>query len=83
MEYLPNGDLQNYLHSPLSEKEARHIVLQVLEGLQFMHDNGFTHRDLKPAVSSTVCNYTNSLHGLMLWTNVEYLSQVQRPRLVG
>ena len=61
MEYLPNGDLQNYLHSPLSEKEARHIAVQVLEGLQFMHDNGFTHRDLKPAVSSPMCYLNNSI----------------------
>jgi len=49
MEYLPNGDLQNHLGSPLPESEARTIVTQVLEGLQFMHQNGFTHRDLKPA----------------------------------
>ena len=51
-EYFPNGDLQKYLSSSLIEKEARHIILQVLEGLQLMHDNGFVHRGLKLAVSS-------------------------------
>lgn len=66
MEYLPDGDLQKYLHSPLLEEEARHIILQVLEGLQFMHDNGFTHRDLKPAVSSTIDCKINSLLELIL-----------------
>lgn len=54
MEYLPNGDLEKYLGSPLPEEEARDIVHQVLEGLQFMHENDFTHRDLKPAVSAAI-----------------------------
>jgi calcium/calmodulin-dependent protein kinase I len=51
MEYLSDGDLHKYLGSPLLEKEGKHIVFQILEGLHFMHDNGFAHRDLKPAVS--------------------------------
>lgn len=50
MEYLPDGDLHKYLNSPLPEKEGRHIVSQILEGLRFMHEIGFAHRDLKPAV---------------------------------
>ena len=54
MEYLPNGDLHKYLSSPLPEKEARQIVFQILEGLQFMHDIGFAHRDLKPAVNIAI-----------------------------
>ena len=51
MEYLPDGNLHQYLSSPLSEKEGQHIVFQILEGLNFMHDKGFAHRALKPAVS--------------------------------
>jgi serine/threonine protein kinase len=54
MEYFPLGDLQSYLSSPLSEKEAKQIASQILEGLSFMHDNGFAHRDLKPTVSLLV-----------------------------
>jgi serine/threonine protein kinase len=54
MEYFPLGDLQNYLSSPLSEKEVKQIASQILEGLSFMHDNGFAHRDLKPTVSLLV-----------------------------
>ena len=50
MEYLPDGDLHQYLNSPLLEKDGRRIVSQILEGLRFMHERGFTHRDLKPAV---------------------------------
>ncbi|KAI4215457.1 MAG: hypothetical protein LQ351_001926 [Letrouitia transgressa] len=48
MEYLPYGDLQKYLGSPLPESESQHIVHQILEGLYFMHDHDFAHRDLKP-----------------------------------
>lgn len=50
MEYFKYGDLQRHLRSPLAEDEAQQITMQVLEGLVFMHDNGFAHRDLKPAV---------------------------------
>jgi serine/threonine protein kinase len=53
MEYFQHGDLQDYLSStpPLPEVETQQITSQILEGLSFMHDNGFAHRDLKPRVS--------------------------------
>jgi calcium/calmodulin-dependent protein kinase I len=51
MEYLELGDLQRYLAVPLPESDARQITSQVLEGLGFMHENGFVHRDIKPGVS--------------------------------
>lgn len=61
MEYLPHGDLHNYLKSPLPESEGKNIVFQVLEGLHFMHQIEFTHRDLKPSVSiaTTLVNDAN------------------------
>lgn len=54
MEYFPLGDLNDHLAtSPqLPEIEAREVVFQLLEGLNFLHENGFAHRDLKPSVSS-------------------------------
>lgn len=51
MEYLELGDLEKYLGIPLPEVEACIITKQLLEGLIFMHDNQFAHRDLKPGVS--------------------------------
>ncbi|KAN0067515.1 WD40-repeat-containing domain protein [Elaphomyces granulatus] len=50
MEYLELGDLRTYLdrEPPLPEHEAKEITYQILDGLHFMHDNDFAHRDLKP-----------------------------------
>jgi len=52
MEYLPSGDLYAFISNgtTLSESESQDITYQILEGLFLMHDNGFTHRDLKPQV---------------------------------
>ncbi|KAJ5717327.1 hypothetical protein N7488_002973 [Penicillium malachiteum] len=47
-EYFLLGDLQNYIHEPFLEREAQHITLQLLEGLDFMHSSGFAHYDLRP-----------------------------------
>ncbi|KAI9687134.1 MAG: hypothetical protein M1822_002545 [Bathelium mastoideum] len=51
MEYFPEGDLHMYLQKIRSEmppEEARQVTYQILEGLYFMHKNGFAHRDIKP-----------------------------------
>ncbi|KAH6876349.1 kinase-like domain-containing protein [Thelonectria olida] len=48
MEYLQHGDLQKHLAVAFPEEEAKQIASQLAEGLFFMHDNGFAHRDLKP-----------------------------------
>ncbi|KAL8867564.1 MAG: hypothetical protein Q9174_005583 [Haloplaca sp. 1 TL-2023] len=52
MEYLAEGDLYARVSQPLPEAEVRSISYQLLEGLDFMHRKGFTHRDLKPSVGS-------------------------------
>jgi hypothetical protein len=51
MEYFENGDLQKHMRGRFPEFEVGQIASQILEGLSYMHDNGFAHRDLKPAVS--------------------------------
>ena len=53
MEYFQHGDLYDCLTSPLPEDEAKIITHQLLEGLVVMHENDFTHRDLKPQVISS------------------------------
>ena len=51
MEYLELGDLEKCMdQKPLSEEEARDITFQVTEGLDFMHQHGYIHRDVHPKV---------------------------------
>lgn len=50
MEFLEKGDLGKYLGRPFPESETGDIVSQLLDGLCFMHEHGFAHRDMKPAV---------------------------------
>ena len=55
MEYIGNGNLKTYLgelrgKSPVEEKHAGNITMQLLHGLDFMHKEGYTHRDMKPSV---------------------------------
>lgn len=56
MEYPEIGDLFTYLyHKPsLPEDEAKEIAYQILDGLNMMHENGFSHRNLKPAAGSLI-----------------------------
>ena len=62
MEYFLHGDLQQHLDNPLPELDARKISLQVLDGLHCMHQNAYSHRDLKPKVSSTESEQLKSAH---------------------
>ncbi|PPJ60976.1 hypothetical protein CBER1_02014 [Cercospora berteroae] len=48
MEFLEHGDLQSCSGNPSPEREMQSIASQVLEGLYFMHSQGYAHRDLKP-----------------------------------
>jgi tRNA A-37 threonylcarbamoyl transferase component Bud32 len=56
MEYFPHGDLEDYITRGITEDNAKMICAQLVDGLSLMHSIGFTHRDLKPQVgSSLVC----------------------------
>ncbi len=48
MEYVQLGDLESYITPQLTEKDARAITRQLLEGLEVLHGYGWAHRDLKP-----------------------------------
>ena len=49
MEYFELGDLERFITPKLTERDAKVIGKQLLEGLQVLHENRLAHRDLKPA----------------------------------
>ena len=51
MEYMEWGDLVPYIRDRWNESDTAIVTHQLLCGLQYLHQNGITHRDLKPAVS--------------------------------
>ena len=50
MEFVPCGDLQDYLrlHGRLEEGLAKTMAAQVLDALAYLHQKKITHRDIKP-----------------------------------
>ena len=50
MPFLPSGNLTEILHQNLPDQKSREsIALQLLDGLEFIHNQGVIHRNLKPA----------------------------------
>jgi hypothetical protein len=49
LEYLPGGSLAKLLYKtgPLPEPTVRIFTRQILQGLQYLHENGIIHRDIK------------------------------------
>ena len=50
MEYVKGSSLQNYLnqHGTLSLEEAARATLEIARGLEYSHQKGYLHRDIKP-----------------------------------
>lgn len=51
MEYVPSGDclqLMKYFGGKLSHELAKHIISNLVVGVNFLHIHGVVHRDIKP-----------------------------------
>ena len=48
MEYLSGGDLAQWIKCGLVPEEILKIVAEISQALQFSHDKGVVHRDIKP-----------------------------------
>jgi len=47
-EFIPGGTLRERIHAGLSVAEALDVACDVARGLDFAHQKGFVHRDVKP-----------------------------------
>lgn len=75
MEFHGFGSLDQYMsppHPPLPEPQAKIILEQVLQALEYMHGLHYMHRDLKPAVcpSTPRSNCTNCIRLQVLAKNI-------------
>ena len=50
MEYIEGSDLAKHVsaHGPLPVKQVLELMAEAAEALQYAHDQGITHRDIKP-----------------------------------
>ncbi len=50
MEYVPGGLIKKLFKrsKPLSEKDVKTVVKNILKGVLYIHERGYMHRDLKP-----------------------------------
>jgi hypothetical protein len=49
LELAKNGDLERILRSTdVTPEQLQQYILDIVEGLSYIHEKGFTHKDLKP-----------------------------------
>ena len=50
LEYMDGGTLFQSLRkqSKLSTKHTAFVIKQIIEGVEYLHDRGIVHRDIKP-----------------------------------
>ena len=50
LEYMDGGTLYQKLkkETTISEPEAAYIIMQITQAIEYLHDLGITHRDIKP-----------------------------------
>ena len=75
MEYMPFGDLGKYIPTgEIKERDAKQIARDMIEALIIIHEEGFTHRDIKPQVRWTI--FTVAIELLTILPNLTVLERL-------
>lgn len=68
LEFMNGGTLNSYLtdqkEKRLSEEDVKKVVYQVLLGLNYLHNLGIVHRDMKPP--NILLKYKNDLNSIKI-----------------
>ncbi len=49
MEFVQEGQLKTYMrNNPLTTDQLKKLLIDILEGLKYLHSEGIIHRDIKP-----------------------------------
>ena len=72
-EYVAGPDLRRLIRSrgPLTQESAASIIVQIAKGLQYAHDAGLVHRDIKPGNILVMMNGIAKLSDLGLASPME------------
>ncbi|RKP02758.1 hypothetical protein CXG81DRAFT_10449, partial [Caulochytrium protostelioides] len=84
MELCQRGELFHYLGGrPISEEQIRPWLYQIIEGIEYLHDQGIIHRDLKLANLLLTASKTVKIADFGLAVKMSHPAHAEQKTLCG